>query len=78
LETTKVTPFFANCGYYPHFTPNLSRMGARFPEVSRYISTLNNLHMELQAEINYAQMSQAEQANKARHPDPILRPGDHI
>jgi hypothetical protein len=35
-------------------------MGARFPEVSRYISTLNNLHTELQAEINYAQMSQAE------------------
>jgi hypothetical protein len=57
LETTKVTPFFANCGYHPRFTPNLGGMGARFPEVSRYISTLNNLHMELLAEINYAQMS---------------------
>jgi hypothetical protein len=53
-------------------------MGARFPEVSRYISTLNNLHTELRAEINYAQMSQVEQANKVRHPDPILRPGDRI
>jgi hypothetical protein len=60
LETTKVTPFFANCRYHPHFTPNLGGMGARFPEVSRYISTLNNLHTELWAEINYAQMSQAE------------------
>lgn len=54
LETTKVTPFFANCGYDPHFTPNLGRMGTGFPEISRYISTLNNLHTELQAEINYA------------------------
>jgi hypothetical protein len=53
-------------------------MGARFPEVSRYISTLNNLHTELWAEINYAQTRQAEQANKARHPDPILRPGDRV
>jgi hypothetical protein len=77
-ETIKVTPFFANCRYYPRFTPNLGRMGARFPEVSRYISTLNNLYMELWAEINYAQTSQAEQANKVRHPDPILRPGAHI
>jgi hypothetical protein len=56
-ETTKVTPFFANCRYHPHFTPNLGGMGARFSEVSRYISTLNNLHTELWAEINYAQMS---------------------
>jgi hypothetical protein len=78
LETTKVTPFSANCGYYAHFIPNLGRIGTRFPEVSRYISTLNNLYTELQVEINYAQTSQAEQANKARHPDPILRPGDHI
>jgi hypothetical protein len=78
LETMKVTPFFANCRYYPHFTPNLGGMGARFPEVSRYISTLNNLHTELWAEINCAQTSQAEQANKARHPDPILRPGEHV
>jgi transposase InsO family protein len=77
-ETTKVTPFFTNCRYHPHFTPNLGGMGARFPKVSRYISTLNNLHTALWAEINYAQMSQAEQANKARHPDPILRPGDLV
>jgi hypothetical protein len=77
-ETTKVTPFFANGGYHPHFTPNLGGMGARFHEVSRYISTPNNLHTEMLAEINYAQTSQAEQANRARHPDPIRRPGDYV
>jgi galactose mutarotase-like enzyme len=77
-ETTKVTPFFTNCGYHPCFTPNLGRMCARFPEVSRYISTVNNLHTELRAEINYAQTSQAEQVNRARYPDPILRPGDRV
>jgi hypothetical protein len=60
LETTKVTPFFANCRYYPYFIPTLGRMGTRFPKVSRYISTPNNCYIELQAEINYAQMSWAE------------------
>jgi hypothetical protein len=77
-ETTKVTPFFENYRYYTCLKPNLSRIGTRFPEVSRYISTLNNLHIELWVEINYAQMSQAEQVNKVGYPDPILRLGDHI
>jgi hypothetical protein len=60
----RVTPFFANCGYYPHIKLNLSRMDARTPKISDYISTLTNLYVELQAEIPYAQASQAEQANK--------------
>jgi hypothetical protein len=77
-ETTKVTPFFANCGYHPRFTPNPGGIGARCPEVSRYISTLNNLHTDLRVEINYAQTSQVEQANKVRHANPILRPGDRV
>jgi hypothetical protein len=64
-ETTRVTPFFANCGYHPRFGPNLGGMDARTPEISDYISTLTNLHAELRAEIHYAQASQAEQANKS-------------
>jgi hypothetical protein len=63
-ETTRLTPFFANCGYHPRFKPNLSRMDSRTPEISDYISTLTNLHAELRAEIHYAQASQAEQANR--------------
>jgi hypothetical protein len=40
-------------------------MDARTPKISDYISTLTNLYAELQAEIHYAQASQAEQANKS-------------
>jgi hypothetical protein len=78
LETTRVTPFCANCGYHPHFKPNLGGMDARTPKISDYISTLTNLHVEIRAEIHYAQASQAEQANKSQYPDPILRPGDSV
>jgi hypothetical protein len=53
----RVTPFFANCGYHPLFKPNLSGMDGRTPDISDYISTLTNLHMELWAEIHYAQAS---------------------
>jgi hypothetical protein len=53
-------------------------MDGRTPEILDYISTLTNLHAELWAEIHYAQASQAEQANRSRYPDPILRPGDSV
>jgi galactose mutarotase-like enzyme len=53
----RVTPFFANCGYHPYFKLNLGRMDGRTPEILDYISTLTNLHMELRAEIHYAQAS---------------------
>jgi hypothetical protein len=59
-ETTRVTPFFANCGYHPRFKPNLGGMDGRTPEISDYISTLTNLHAELQVKIHYAQASQVE------------------
>jgi hypothetical protein len=77
-ETMRLTPFFTNCGYHPCFKPNLSGMDTRTPEISDYISTLTNLHAELWAEIHYAQASQADQANKSRYPDPVLRPGHSI
>jgi hypothetical protein len=77
-ESTKVTPFFANYGYHPRFTPDLGTADKEVPEVSEYAAALTRLHTELRAEITQAQMAQAEQANKARHPDPALRPGDTV
>jgi hypothetical protein len=77
-ETTKVTPFFANYGYHPRFAPSLGKIEGGFPEVAEYVSALTNLHRELQAEIGYAQAAQAEQANRKRHPDPVLREGDRV
>jgi len=76
--TTRITPFFANYGYHPRFLPNLGTRNEETPEVSEYVAALRRLHEELRAEIKEAQMSQAEQANKARHPDPVLNPGDKV
>jgi hypothetical protein len=78
LETTKVTPFYANYGYHPRFEPDLRSADTGTPKVSEYDSALNNLHAELWAEITYAQVAHMEQANKARYPDPVLKPGDSV
>jgi hypothetical protein len=43
-----------------------------------YVASLNNLHNQLRAEIQWAQAEQAEQANKKRKPDPILAKGDKV
>jgi hypothetical protein len=77
-ETTRVTPSYANYGYHPRFEPDLRSVDTGTPKVSEYVSALNNLHTELWAEITYAQMAHAEQANKAYHPNPVLKAGDSI
>jgi hypothetical protein len=77
-ETTKVSPIFANFGYHPRFTPPLSKVNEGLPEVSEYVGTLNKLHETLRAAINYAQTLHAEQANRNRHPNPVLRVGDRV
>jgi len=76
--TRKITPFFANYGYHPCFMPDLGTRNEETPEVSEYVTALRRLHEDLRAEIKEVQMSQAEQANKARHPDPVLNPGDRV
>jgi hypothetical protein len=77
-ETTRVTPFYANYGYYPRFKPDLGGMASEVPEVSEYVTALNNLHTELGAKIAYAQAAHAEQANRRCYPDPILEVGDSV
>jgi len=76
--TRRITPFFANYGYHPCFLPDLGTRNEETPEVSEYVASLRRLQEELRAEIKEVQMSQAEQANKARHPDPVLNPGDKV
>jgi hypothetical protein len=77
-ETTKVTLFYANFGYHPCFEPDLGSVDTGIPDISEYVSALNKRHTELLAEIMYAQMAHLEQANKACHPDPILKQGDSV
>jgi hypothetical protein len=76
--TTKVSPFFANYGYHPRFTQPLGEVAEGNPEVSKYVGALNRLHEDLRAEVHYAQTAHAEQANRHRHPDPVLRVGDRV
>jgi hypothetical protein len=78
LETTQVTPFYANYGYHPHFEPDLGSVSIETPEVSEYVTALNNLHVDLKAEIAYAQAAYAEKANRAHYPDPVLEVGDRV
>jgi len=76
--TTKIIPFFANYGYHMRFLPDLSTRNDETPEVSEYVKALRKLHEDPRAEIKEAQMAQTEQANKARHPDQVLNPGDKV
>jgi len=76
--TTKITPFFTNYGYYPRFIPTLGTRNDETPDVSEYVEALRRLHEDLREEIKEAQMAQVEQANKTRHPDPVLNPGDKV
>jgi len=75
---TKITPFFANYGYHTRFLPDHGAWNNETPEVSEYVAALRRLHEELRAEIKEGQMSEAEEANKAQHPDPVLNPGDRV
>jgi len=76
--TTKITPFFPNHGYHLRFLTDLSTRNDKTPEISEYVEALRKLHENLRAEIKEAQMAQKEQANKARHPDPVLNPDDKV
>jgi hypothetical protein len=77
-ETLGITLFYANYGYHLRFQPDLSIVKSPTPDVSDYVASLNNLHNQLPAEIQWAQAEQAEQANKKRKPDPILAKGDKV
>jgi len=77
-ESTKGTPFFANYEYHPRFMLDLGTQNEEMPEVSEYATVLQALHEELCVEMIEAQMAQAEQANKARHLDPVLESGDKV
>jgi hypothetical protein len=65
-ETTRVIPFYANYGYHPRFEPDLGSVSIEALEVSEYVTALNNLHVELRAEITYAQAVTLAEAERGR------------
>jgi hypothetical protein len=77
-ETLRVILFYANFGYYPRFQLDLHAADNPTPNVSDYVSSLNNLHDQLHAETQWVQTEQVEQVNKSQKLDPILQEGDKV
>jgi transposase InsO family protein len=53
-KTLGIMPFYANYGYHPRFQLDLSAVKSPTPNVSDYVASLNNLHNQLHAEIQWA------------------------
>ena len=78
-ETTKETPFYANYGFHLQLTTPLGGPpGETGADNGAYISSLQELHEELHCEMTHAQDAYAEQANRKRTPDPVLKTGDRV
>jgi transposase InsO family protein len=54
-ETLGIMPFSTNYSYHPRFQPDLSTVKSPTPDMSDYVASLNNLHNQLCAEIQWAQ-----------------------
>src|SRR5260221_13397100 len=74
-EMTRVSPFFANKGYHPSFATEPNEQVSS-PEAQRFISDLDNLHMELKRSITRAQEHYQTYADKHRSPEHLLKIGD--
>jgi hypothetical protein len=77
--TTRVSPFFATYGYHPRTMEDVVISGESQAPVARdYIMKLQELHQQLRDDIAYSQDVYAEQANRRRLPDPVLKPGEQV
>src|SRR5258706_7702032 len=76
-EMTRVSPFFANKGYHPSFVTEPNEQVSS-PEAQRFISDLDDLHMELKRSIMRAQERYQKYADEHRSPAPPLKIGDQV
>lgn len=85
-ETTKVTPFFANCGQHPrmgHEPPQATRrLPARqvldIEKADQFADAMKELTDFLHDEMKLTQADYAGQADKSRFPAPAFREGDRV
>ena len=79
-STLKMTPFFANYGFYPRaeLEPDPSRPALGNPDLSGEAAALSRLDAYLRHEMSYAQDLQKEFANRKRSPAPVFKPGDQV
>src|SRR5260221_9868491 len=76
-ETTGVSPFFANKGYHPSFMMEPNEQVSS-PEAQRFISDLDDLHMELKQSITRAQERYQKYADEHCSPAPPLKIGNRV
>jgi hypothetical protein len=78
--TNKMTPYFANYGIHPKYTLEL-RPGKplpRLPKIKELQTYFQNLDKYLSAEMMYAKLVYAEQADKGLRPAPMLKEGVNV
>jgi hypothetical protein len=68
-SSTKVAPFYANLGFHPTFEPQITERST-VPAAENLAHSLEQIHTELRAELEFAQSMQAQYYNKHRLPAP--------
>jgi hypothetical protein len=76
--STRVSPFYANCGFHPNFAPRLSDNRTTVPAAADLAARLDLIHEELRAELRHAQDDQARAFNRHALPAPAFKPGDRV
>jgi transposase InsO family protein len=79
-DTTSLSPFFANLGYHPRYDFELD-IRVDTPEereAQTAAERLNLIHEVVRTEMRYAQVRQADNADRHRTPAPAFQPGDLV
>ncbi len=75
-DATQTSPFFANYGFHPSFSPIPGRI--HNPATSKLTSHLNSIRDELHAELEMAQDTTKRYYNSKCSQAPLFRPGDFM
>jgi len=79
-DTTSLSPFFTNLGYHPRYDFELEIQvdAPEEREVQTAAEQLERIHKVARVEMQYAQMRQADGADRHRMPTPAFQPGDLV
>lgn len=76
-DATRISPFFANYGYHPHFSFNFSNPSTT-PSASEFSERLAFIRDELSAELRHAQDVARRKYDAHRTPPPSFSIGDQV
>jgi len=77
-SATKISPFFANYGFYSRFDSLLPALDLTPKEVKEFTSLFSNLKNFIHSEIRLAQEAYSKQANKNRQSTPNFTLGSRV